>query len=235
VYGFVDDTLYLELGGYTKISRSDQDALGIDPADSRSISGTALYGRIAWEQKLRGGSLTIGASTLAGDFTHPGGRGDGTDKVTNVGLDMFYQWGRGPHEATVRAAVNRERWDTDSSFAQGFAARSSNHLDNLRLSTSYLYMKKYSGTLGYFRRTGSTDALFFGTLNGKPDTAGWQLDAFIINPFFPPPQWHPGMRTRIGATYTHFARFDGARSDYDGHGRSASDNDTIFVYLLWAF
>ena len=70
--------------------------------------------------------------------------------------------------------------------------------------------------------------------SGKPDIAGWQLDGFMINPLFPPPAWHPGMRTRSGITYTHFTRFDGAKSDYDGSGRDASANDIVFLYFLWA-
>ena len=234
-YGFIDDAYYVELGGYHKIDRDTQDTLGIDPGNSRTIEGIAPYARIAYEAKVPGGTLTVGASMLDADLSHPGGLGTGTDSVLNLGLDALYQWGRGPHEVTVRAAANRERWSLDSSVAQGLATNTSNHLNNLKLSASYLNGKRYSGTIGYFRRTGSTDALFFGTRNGKPDTEGFQFDAFMINPFFPPPSWHPGMRTRIGITYTAFTRFDGAKHNYDGNGRDASDNNTTFLYFLWAF
>ena len=234
-YGFIDDTWYVELGGYRKLSRGTQDSLGLEPGDTRTIEGTALYARIAREGRVPGGTLTVGASLLDTDLSLPGGRGLRTDAVLNLGLDALYQWGRGPHEATLRAAANHERWSLDGSVAEGLAANRRNRLDNLKVSASYLYAKRYSTTAGYFRRRGSSDAQFFATRTGRPDTDGWQLDAFMINPLFPPPSWHPGMRTRLGITYTHFTRFDGAKSDYDGSGRDASANDTTFVYLLWAF
>lgn len=234
-YGFIDDAHYLEFGAYRKLSRGTQDSLGLDPGqDTRTIEGTALYARLAHESRAPGGTLTVGASMLHANLSLPGGRGSGSDGVLNLGLDALYQWGRGPHEATLRAAANHERWSLASSAAQGFAANRRNRLDNLKVSASYLYSKRYSTTAGYFRRSGSADALFFGTRNGRPDTEGLQLDGFMINPLFPPPAWHPGMRTRIGVTYTHFTRFDGAKHDYDGAGRNASANNTTFLYFLWA-
>jgi hypothetical protein len=234
-YGFIDDAWYVELGGYRGLSRGTQDALGTEPGDTRTIEGTALYARLARESRvMQGATLTVGASLLDTDLSLPGGRGARTDAVLNLGLDALFQWGRAPHEATVRATANRERWSLGSSVAQGFAVRERNRLNNLKLSASYLNAKRYSATAGVFRRSGSNDALFFGTPSGKPDTAGWQLDGFVINPLFPPPTWHPGMRTRIGLTYTHFTRFDGSKSDVDGSGRNASANDTTFLYFLWA-
>jgi hypothetical protein len=119
--------------------------------------------------------------------------------------------------------------------AQGLASNDRNRLDNVKASVSYLFRKNYSASIGTFRRTGSTDRLFFATPSGRPDTAGHQIEAFIINPFFAPPAWHRGMRMRLGSSFTHYTRYDGARDNVDGSGRSASDNDTVFLYLLWAF
>lgn len=235
LYGFLDDAWYAELGGYGGIGRSAQATLGLDADNARRIDGVALYGRLAREARLPGGSLTVGASTLFADLNRPGGLGGGTDGVRNIGVDLLWQWALGPHETTLRAAVNHERWSTGSGIVQGFASQAYNHLDSLKVSASYLYAKNTSATVGYFRRTGSTDALFFGTANGRPDTAGLQFDAFVINPFFAPPKWHPGMRTRVGVTLTHYTAFDGARDDDGAHGRRASDNDTAFLYVLWAF
>ena len=38
---------------------------------------------------------------------------------------------------------------------------------------------------------------------------------------------------RVGAQYTAYSRFNGASRNYDGFGRDARDNDTLFLYL-WA-
>lgn len=234
-YGFIDDRLYAELGAYRGLSRAAQTTIGVQPGESRRLDGTAVYARIAHEGRIPGGTLTVGASLLDTDLGPPGGLGAGSDGVRNLGVDALLQWAKGPQEFTVRAAANHERWSLASSVAQGFASHARNRFENLKLSASWLYAKRYSAAAGVFRRSGSSDPLFYGTANGRPDSAGIQLDAFMINPFFPPPSWHPGMRTRIGAGYTHYTRFDGAKSNYDGAGRDAADNDTVFLYLLWAF
>lgn len=235
LYGFLDDAWYAEFGAYGGLRRSLQDALGLDGASQRRIRGTALYARVAREAKLPGGSLTVGASALATSLDRPADPGSGNDRVRTIGVDLLWQTARGPHETTLRAAVHHERWATGEAVGPGFAMQAWNRLESFKVSASYLHAKNQSATVGYFRRTGSTDPLFFGTRTGRPDTAGIQLDAFVINPFFAPPSWHPGMRTRIGATLMHYTAFDGARDDYDGNGRSASDNDSLLVYFLWAF
>jgi hypothetical protein len=38
---------------------------------------------------------------------------------------------------------------------------------------------------------------------------------------------------RVGAQYTAYDKFAGASRNYDGYGRNASDNDTLFMYV-WA-
>jgi hypothetical protein len=38
---------------------------------------------------------------------------------------------------------------------------------------------------------------------------------------------------RIGAQYTFYTKFNGASENYDGFGRNAHDNNSLFLYL-WA-
>ena len=64
-----------------------------------------------------------------------------------------------------------------------------------------------------------------GNLTGNPGTRGWTLEGF----------WTPVQYLRVGIQYTLFDRFNGASSNYDGFGRSAKDNDTLFVYAWTAF
>ena len=40
---------------------------------------------------------------------------------------------------------------------------------------------------------------------------------------------------RFGLQYTMYDTFDGASSNYDGTGRNASDNNTLFVYAWVAY
>jgi hypothetical protein len=48
-YGFLDDLLYLEFGGYRPLSNNTQKALGISPTGESPISGAAPYWRVAAE------------------------------------------------------------------------------------------------------------------------------------------------------------------------------------------
>jgi hypothetical protein len=78
--------------------------------------------------------------------------------------------------------------------------------------------------LSFFNVTGSTDSVAYASsANSSPATQGSMPEIF----------WIPVQNTRIGLQYTHFTKYLGARSNYDGHGRHASDNDTLFLYL-WA-
>lgn len=236
VYGFIDDRLYLELAAYGGLSRQAQDSIGLDPADTRRILGTGLYGRVAYERQFGNDSLMVGGTGFSSDLSLPGDRAPGKDRVNSLGVDLQYQWmTKGPTDWILRAAAGTEQWDLSDSRARGLAVRDANRLSNLKVSGSWVFKKVYGTSLGFQRRWGSTDALFFGTANGKPDTTALQLDAFVINPGFMPPAWHPGLRVRLGATYTHYTSFDGARRNVDGRGRSAADNDTLFVYLYSAF
>jgi hypothetical protein len=45
----------------------------------------------------------------------------------------------------------------------------------------------------------------------------------------------PWMNLRLGIQYTGYTRFDGGTSNYDGTGRSASDNNTLFLFYWLAF
>ena len=47
--------------------------------------------------------------------------------------------------------------------------------------------------------------------------------------------WMPIQNIRVGLQYNYFTRFNGARTNYDGNGRNASDNNTTFLYLWAAF
>ena len=45
----------------------------------------------------------------------------------------------------------------------------------------------------------------------------------------------PMQYLRIGAQYTGYLRFNGASSNYDGFGRNASDNNSLFLYAWLAY
>jgi hypothetical protein len=40
---------------------------------------------------------------------------------------------------------------------------------------------------------------------------------------------------RVGLQYTSYSKFNGAASNYDGFGRDAKDNNTLFFYVWGAY
>lgn len=64
-----------------------------------------------------------------------------------------------------------------------------------------------------------------GNATGRPDTRGWTLEAF----------WTPVQYLRLGLQYTAYSRYNGASSNYDGFGRNASDNNSLFLYLWGSY
>ena len=61
--------------------------------------------------------------------------------------------------------------------------------------------------------------------NGSPDTRGLIGEVNYL----------PWLNVKLSLQYTHYMKFNGAAGDYDGLGRSASDNDTLYLLLWFAY
>ena len=79
-----------------------------------------------------------------------------------------------------------------------------------------------------FSTTGSSDALLFapapvtGSANNGPDTTGYILEVNYL----------PWLNTKLQAQYVGYEKFNGQKTNYDGSGRNASDNNTMYL-LVW--
>ena len=100
-----------------------------------------------------------------------------------------------------------------------------------RTKASYVYEAKYGGSLAFFNQTGTTNsALYdptrvFGNISANPAIRGWTSEIF----------WTPLQYLRIGLQYTLYSKYNGAAHNYDGAGRNASDNNSLFLYLWGAY
>jgi hypothetical protein len=140
----------------------------------------------------------------------------------------------------------------DSPFvaANGSALAPPNSSDTtnvFRAKVSYIYRAKFGGSLSFFNLTGTTDTAnqssgydpllgitsdpsasapstrVTGNLSGNPATSGMTYELF----------WTPLQNIRVGTQYTTYRKFNGASGNYDGFGRNANDNNTLFLYV-WA-
>ena len=77
---------------------------------------------------------------------------------------------------------------------------------------------------------------FYGTRTGSPDSNGFvfQLDWLPLNKDGGPSFW-PYSNIKISLQYTLYTEFDGSSSNFDGAGRDASDNNTLYLQAWIAF
>ena len=232
VYGYWNRTIYAEFGGY----RSATGALafmsgGIPDADTTKLRGTNPYWRLAYNREWGAHSLMLGTSGMvARIYDDPLDTSDpaNTHRDKDLGLDAQYQYLLDPHSVTAQVAFMRNT--TRYSAAQA-SPNASDTTKTLRGKLTYVYQAKYGGSLGLFKLSGTTNSAnavanpVDGNLSGDPATRGATLEAF----------WTPVQNLRIGAQYTLYNRFNGAASNYDGFGRNARDNNSLFLYTWLAF
>jgi hypothetical protein len=65
----------------------------------------------------------------------------------------------------------------------------------------------------------------FGFANGSPDSKGWIGELEYI----------PWQNVKLVLQYTAYQKFNGDSSNYDGNGRSAKDNNTLYLLGWLAF
>jgi len=258
-YAYWNRTVYVEVGGYgTANGLASFMSAGIADADTTKLRGVNPYWRIAYNREWGAHSLMIGTSGMvARVYDDPLNPADSSTlhKFTDIGVDMQYQYLLDPHAVTAQMACMHNRHSYPASLANQpapfFDANGAATLPNtnaedvnnvFRAKLSYVYQAHYGGSIGFFNLTGTTNtanqtAGFDETgtlvrnngagsnLSGNPATRGWTLETF----------WMPIQYLRIGAQYTLYSRFNGASSNYDGFGRNAHDNNTLFLYTWVAY
>jgi hypothetical protein len=244
-YVFAHDMLYAELSAYGSLTPSTQNVLGVTSPDTgNTIKGLAPYWRLALEPNWGNNSLMIGTFGMFANIAPDRDYQNGTNKITDLGFDAQYQWIGDMHAITARASYIRENQQLDSSYLTQASSNSSNDLNSFKGSLSYIYDHSYSLTAGYFSTTGSADAKIYAgnggdplvvNPNGSPNSAGYIFDiAYLPFSHGAPGPW-PWLNTRIGLSYTVFTKYDGLKTNIDGYGRNASDNNTLMLYAFTAF
>jgi len=196
-----------------------------------NIRGVAPYWRVAWQQlapKTQYEFGTYGMHMRSSPNTITGPEDDYTDFAFDVQIDRtvvrtdVLSW---------RATYIRENSNPVASAALGAASPGHHHLNTFLTNAEYHFGNKYSGTFGWFDTSGTIDPLLFtqaavsGSANGDPRGAG-----YIANFSF----W-PWQNLQLSAQYTGYTKFNGGSNNYDGAGRNASGNNTIYVVARFVF
>jgi hypothetical protein len=236
---------------------------GLHDDEVTKLAGVNPYWRLAWNHEWGPHSLMVGTSGMtARIYDNPLNTSDSSTlhHTRDLLLDAQYQYLLDPHAITGQFVYEHSRHRFPDALANqpvNFVDASGNPLANtnaedttdlVRGKITYVYQAKYGGSLGLFSLRGSTNTAnqtsgfspdtqtitsdpaaaapslrVGGSLTGNPGTRGATLEAF----------WTPLQYVRLGVQYTAYSRYNGSASNYDGFGRNAHDNNSLFLYV-WA-
>jgi len=235
-YAMIDDRVYLEAGGYKSLSDSMLRNVGLYPDDNSNLDKFAPYWRAALQFSEGPHYFSVGMLGL--NVTQKPEGASTTNKYNDFGVDATYQFVRddGSNLQANFAYVHESR-DLNASVAAGEAQYTSGNLSSTRGDVTWAYKQTWIAALGLFQITGSNDPLLYapgevdGSATGSPDSNGYLVQLEYV-PFGKMDSPHrPWMNVRVGLQYIGYSKFNGASSNYDGFGRSASDNDTLFAFV----
>jgi len=239
VYAYWNSNVYAEFGTYQSLSPTFLDDVNVG-SDAGQIAHTAPYWRIAYNTDINGQSIMVGLFGLRADL-YPDHHAGLQNHYDDVGIDTSYQYlMSGNHQVTFNGSYVHEKQKLDYSLANGDASRDSLYLNELNFNIAYYFQNTYGFRLGYSRSTGSSDNILYapspldGSRSGKPDSSAYtfQVD---WTPFGKQESWGaPWANIRVGVQYIDYLRFNGSSNNYDGFGRDAADNNTLYLFVWTA-
>lgn len=248
-YTLIDNHWYANLSVYQSEHAGVAQPFG-SSTGVPSVKGVAPYLRLAYQTTFGNNFLEVGAYGLRANIA-PNTVG-ATDEFTDDAVDAQYERSLASGDSIVfRGTYIREKVSLNASQPMGLAANASDDLKTFKVNGEYHFGNSAALAAGVFRINGTVDATRypaspdpatdpgcgiatgeacdpapgFGSANGSPDTSGWIAQATYL----------PWQNVQLGVQYTAYSKFNGAADNYDGLGRNASDNNTLYVYgwFMW--
>jgi hypothetical protein len=229
-YGLWDNLLYGELTLYRTAHTGAFRLLGLSVPTEDIVKGSAPYWRLALQRETGPHSFSVGTYGMIGKiYADAADFNLGANRFKDIALDGQYQFIDGDHIFSTHATWIREKQEWNASFPSGLTSSQSTILRTFRADMRYSYGRQWSGGLQYFLTNGDADDKLYntgeavmGSANGSPNRKGWvaQLD-FL-----------PQQNIKLALRYTAYNKFNGSSSNYDGFGRDASNNNSLYL-LSW--
>lgn len=230
LYGEV--SLYGNANNFFRVLSAGQpwDRFGVTRIEGRNNP----YWRLAWNQDWGAHSLMVGTYGMQTDIFPDNANPHGpTNRFTDTAFDAQYQYLSDPHIITLQTTYIHEKQDYKASYDQTCdpsltsCLNAHDHLNTLKAKVSYLYDRKYGGSVAYFSTSGSNDAVAFSTGDNpvtKPDNQGYVFQA----------DYNPWTFARLSLQYTGYTKWDGSRQ-VDALGLRPRDRNTLFLNTWFAF
>jgi hypothetical protein len=245
-YAFWNDLVYAEVALYRTARQGPFQFMGAGNVTEELVDGFAPYWRLALQKNWKQHSFALGTYGMAVrvfpdkpvEIPNLKETRGPSDQFTDIALDAQYQFIGKQHLFSAQTTWIHEIQNRDASFDLGSAENRRTFLDTFRINLNYWYrpdkkgLKAVGGTVGFFSTTGTRDTLLYpadepvsGSRNGRPDNNGFILQADYL----------PWDYTKISIQYIIYNKFNGARTNYDGLGRNAADNNTLYlnVWLIY--
>jgi hypothetical protein len=199
-----------------------------------NIRGVAPYWRVAWQESTGTTQFEIGAYGMHMK-TSPNSITGLEDGYTDFAIDTQYDRTISRKDIlSLRGTFIRENANLAASanYSGGaLASPGGHHLNTFLPNAEFHFGNRYTGTFGWFLTSGTVDPLLYpqgavsGSANGDPRSAG-----YIANFSY----W-PWQNLQLGTQYTGYTRFNGGSTNYDGAGRNASANNTVYLDAKFLF
>jgi hypothetical protein len=196
--------------------------LPLDSTTAGQIKGFAPYWRVAVPMNFGQHYLSVGAYGMSAQ-QYPGDTTLATSRVTDVALDVSYMVPVGNNSFTVDGT-----WIHESQHNRPGAQNVDNTLQTLRFDAMFHVGSRWAFTVAPFSTTGTTDTLVYapgsvsGSANRRPNSSGVIGEVDLM----------PWQNLRLQAQYVAYSKFNGGTTNYDGSGRNASDNNTLYL-ITW--
>lgn len=221
-YALYNDLVYAEISAYGAAPQGV--SYPPDGTWTGTIKGAAPYWRVALQHDWGTDYLEVGTYGLSSSL-YPTGISGATDTYTDVAFDAQYERHLGAGSLIAHTTYIMENQNLAASYADGDASTQNGKLNTFKVDCSYNFPTDVALTLGYFNTNGTSDPALYapgavnGSYNGSPNSSG-EIAQFTYIPW-----WN----TQFAIQYVAYDKFNGGSTNYDGSGRNAADNNTLYI------
>ncbi len=214
-YAMWDNHVYGEFSVYRSAPQGERNV-------ENTVRGVAPYWRAALQHAWGSQYIELGTYGMSTRL-YPTGATGLTDRYTDVALDAQYERKVGQGSVTGHTTWIHETQKLPASVAAGDATNPSNKLKTFKIDGSYYSAGRVGLTVSYFSTSGDADVgRYTESAIGSPNSNGVVGELDFL----------PWLNTRFTLQYVAYDKFNGSRNNYDGLGRNASDNNTLYL-LTW--
>ncbi|MDD5185890.1 MAG: hypothetical protein PHS84_11575 [Paludibacter sp.] len=212
-YTLLNNLIFAEFSTY----RSAQIGAA-NPPDSTNfnvIKNFIPYWRLALQHEWNNNYLELGTFGIA-STQYLSGISGAMDKYVDAGVDLQYERTMPFGSFSLHSSFVNENEVRDLSVETNY------NFQSLKLDVNGYLKNGCGATIGYFNNTGSADIANFPNGDNKPNSSGFIFEL----------EYLPWYNTKFATQYVAYQKFDGSSTNYDGMGRNAGNNNTIYL-LAW--